>query len=118
MADEPELRHGDGYAVFALLIGPYDDSDKAWRRPVFDRISELIVELSRDPSMPTVMAATKTIKLPVSAFDEGQTPNMHQLFSHLGHYTSTHCLHGEHEDCRLTCKHDVSELCNCWCHEI
>jgi hypothetical protein len=118
MGDVPQVHAGDGFAAAGLLIGPYDDTDKAWRRPVLDRVAELILELSREPDMPTVLAVTNTIRLPPAAFVDGRTPSMHQLFSHLGHYTSTYCLHAKHEDCRLTCKSDVSELCNCWCHGI
>lgn len=33
------------------------------------------------------------------------------------HYTSTACHHGEHERCRLGCKH-CDEQCRCWCHRL
>lgn len=31
------------------------------------------------------------------------------------HYFSTYCIHGHHDDCRLTCK-VCGEQCLCECH--
>jgi hypothetical protein len=118
MSDVPRLRGGDEFAALGLLIGPYDETDRTWRTPVLGRIAELAIEFSGDPRLPTVLAVTNTMVLPTRAFMSGRTPSIHQLFSHLGHYTSSYCLHARHVDCRLTCKHDLGELCNCWCHEI
>lgn len=118
MDDGPQLRGGDGFAALGLLVGPYDGTDKAWRTPTLGHIAELVAQFSRDPSLPGVLAVTNTIRLPERAFTPGRTPGIRQLFSYLGHYTSTYCLHAKHVDCRLTCTHDLSELCNCWCHEL
>lgn len=118
MGDVPQLRAGDGFVALGLLIGPYDGVDTVWRTSALGRVAALIAEFSREPDLPTVLAVTNTIKLPASAFVPGRTPGIHELFSHLGHYTSSYCTHAKHEDCRLTCKHDLTELCNCWCHEL
>lgn len=32
------------------------------------------------------------------------------------HYLSTYCLHGNHDDCRLTCK-TCEQPCRCPCHQ-
>lgn len=32
------------------------------------------------------------------------------------HYFSTYCIHGLHDDCRLTCK-TCAKACLCTCHE-
>lgn len=32
------------------------------------------------------------------------------------HYFSTYCMHGLHDDCRLTCKH-CKAPCRCECHK-
>lgn len=118
MGDVPQLRAGDCFAALGLLIGPYDGEDRTWRTPALGRIAQLVSEFSGDPDLPAVLAVTNTIELPSKAFVWSKTPSIGQLFSHLGHYTSTYCLHGKHVDCRLTCTHDLSELCNCWCHEV
>jgi hypothetical protein len=40
-----------------------------------------------------------------------------KLWTWLGHYTSTDCLHGVHEDCKLACK-TCNARCQCRCHRV
>lgn len=39
-----------------------------------------------------------------------------KLFSRLGHYVSTYCMHNKHSSCRLTCK-VCGKPCRCKCHK-
>lgn len=41
---------------------------------------------------------------------------MKWLFMWLSHYMSTYCFHGEHGQCRLTCK-VCDRRCRCRCHK-
>lgn len=36
--------------------------------------------------------------------------------AYYSHYFSTYCIHGLHDDCRLTCKH-CARACCCDCHQ-
>jgi hypothetical protein len=109
----------NGFAVIVALIGPFPPDVTTWHHPWLSETVADVMELAEQVACPTGTEATffgDVIHLPDTVPDNAPYPTPKQILSLLGHYTSTYCLHDGHAECRLHCKQDRTELCNCWCH--
>lgn len=123
---EPAL-NDDRYAVMQIAIGPLPEG-VTWDHPDLERMSDLIEDAVADVKAPggegdVSISGRIQAMLPGAVLNWGQdddlTWNEQRAWTGLGHYHSTYCLHGKHDECRTTkgegCKHCAAP-CNCECH--
>jgi cytochrome c556 len=125
-------------ATFALSGGPavagamgelLADRDD-WRNVADDAIAELVdtkaerdrLRIANDREQSSADAARaarerawKRVREVKAERDRLRAAVDDALLAALAHYTSTYCIHDDHEHCRLTCK-TCGAPCRCACH--
>lgn len=110
MADET-------WAIIEITLGPMPPGT-TWQGAALEAFSTQITEAVFAAEAEFEAGVSGMIRTIHRADDIGlgdTHPSVEEILTHIGHYTSTYCVHGLHGQCRSTCKH-CDEPCKCHCH--
>lgn len=123
--NRPARIEGDRwFAGIAVLIGPLADEEASWQHESLSALAGKLTGMFTEVLADTDFVDDHRVQLlagEIMALPQSSEPiSVREILSRAGHYTSTYCMHGDHEHCRLDCKKvedgHCDRHCNCFCH--